>query len=494
MTAVPLSAATLHRLPETIAVPTYKRSSIRTGIVHFGVGGFHRSHQAMYLDRLLELGDAQEWGICGVGLMPADRGTLKLLGGQDNLYTLMVKDPRGGTACRVIGSIVSSLYGADDPGAVLEQLTDPRVRMVTLTITEGGYNIDPVSGDFVATNEEVLADLQRPTEPQTVFGYVVEALARRRASGVEPFAVVSCDNIPKNGLVARKAFSAYAELRDPLLAAWIRDTVPFPSSMVDRITPVTTDADIAELRGLGVDEQWPVVSEPFTQWVLEDDFPSGRPQLERVGVQLTDDVLPYELMKLRLLNVGHQVLAYAAHLAGYVYVHDAAADPVFAAFLRGYMSTEARPTLLPVEGIDLDAYMETLLERFTNAYLGDTVARLCAWGSDRIPKWLVPVVQHNLAHGGPVELSATVIAAWARYAEGVDEQGRPIDIVDAAATELRAAASQRRSDPLAFLRNRRFFDDLVDSSRFTEPYLQALESFHEVGAIATFTGAISRRT
>jgi mannitol 2-dehydrogenase len=488
-----LSSAAIDKLPEAVKVPTYDRSAVRPGIVHFGVGGFHRSHQAMYIDRLLELGEARDWGICGVGLMPADQGTLKLLADQDNLYTLMVKDPRGGTEIRVIGSIISSLYAPDDPGAVLAVLTDPQVRIVSLTITEGGYNVDPNDGEFDATNDAVLADLRRPGGPQTVFGYVVEALARRRALDVPPFAVVSCDNIQSNGTVACKAFSAYAELRDPELAQWIRDEVPFPSSMVDRITPVTTESDVAELYALGLDDQWPVVSEPFTQWVLEDAFPAGRPEWDRVGVQMTSDVVPYELMKLRLLNVGHQVLAYAGHLAGYTYVHDAAADPVFAAFLRGYMQLEARPTLLPVEGIDLDDYMDTLLDRFTNPHLGDTIARLCAWGSDRIPKWHVPVVQQNLATGGPIEHSATLIAAWARYAEGVDEQGRPIDIVDAAADEIRAAAQGRLRDPLAFLRNRRLFGNLVDSSRFADEYLRASASFHEVGARATLAGALTAR-
>lgn len=480
-----LSTAALSNLPDDVAVPTYDRSRITTGIVHFGVGNFHRSHQAMYVDRLLDLGEAQDWGIHGVGVLPADREHLAALGEQDNLYTLMVRDGSGGVSLRVIGSIIGSTFGPDRPQAVFDLLADPAVRIVSLTVTEGGYNIDPVTGVFDARNPDVLADLANPDRPRTVFGYVVQALAQRRDADVAPFTVMSCDNLQANGEIARRTFSAFADLRDRALGDWMRANVSFPNSMVDRITPVATSEDRAELHRRGVTDSWPVVTEPFAQWVLEDDFAAGRPDLGRVGVQLTDDVLPYELMKLRLLNVSHQVLAYAAHLAGYEFVHDAAADPVFSAFLRGYMQQEARPTLLPVEGIDLDDYIDTLLVRFTNPHLRDTVARLCAYSSDRIPKWAVPIVERNLATGGAVRHTATLVASWARYAEGVDEEGGSIDIVDAAGDEVRAAAAGQAADPLAFLRMRRFFGDLVEDERFTVEYAAALESFHTIGARAT---------
>jgi mannitol 2-dehydrogenase len=482
---VALGAATLDQLPASVARPQYDRSAITVGIVHFGVGAFHRSHQAMYLDRLLSLGLGPEWGICGVGLLPADRERLSQLRAQDHLYTLIEKDPQGGQELRVVGSIVDSQYAPDDPERVLDVLTQPTTRIVSLTITEGGYNIDQVTGEFDVNDPGVVADLATLGHPVTVFGYVVEALVRRRTQGIPPFVVMSCDNIQGNGTVARNAFSTFAELRDPGLASWVRETVSFPNSMVDRITPATTPQDVDQLRLQGIDDGCPVVCEPFTQWVLEDDFPLGRPEWERAGAQITQEVLPYELMKLRLLNASHQILAYAGHLAGYVYVSDAASDPVFVAFLREYMQRDARPTLMPLEGIDLDNYIETLLERFANAQLGDTIARLCAWGSDRIPKWLVPVLEQNLKDDGPIAHAATVIAGWARFCEGVDENGKGFDIVDAAAEELKAAARRYPQDPLAFLRNVRFFGNLVEDSRFVESYIHALEQFHRVGALQT---------
>jgi mannitol 2-dehydrogenase len=443
----------------------------------------------MYLDRLLNLGNASEWGIHGVGLLDADRDHLAALRQQDGLYTLMVRNNDGSISLRVIGSIVAASFAPDDPAAVLDLLTEPSIRIVSLTVTEGGYNIDQVSGEFDVNNVTVRADLAAPQQPRTVFGYVVEALARRRTAGIPPFTVMSCDNLQANGDVAGRAFCAFAELRDPELAGWMRTNVSFPNSMVDRITPVATPEDLTELRQLGVADAWPVVTESFDQWALEDAFPAGRPDFGAVGVQLTNDVVPYELMKLRLLNVGHQILAHSAHLAGYTYVHDAAADPVFAAFLRGYLQQEARPTLLPVEGIDLDDYIETLLCRFTNRYLRDTVARLCAYTSDRIPKWVVPIVERNLAEGSSVRYTATLIAAWARYAEGIDEQGQPIVIVDTAEAEVRAAAAGQATDLLAFLRNRRFFADLVDNERFTTEYTTALLSLRSVGAKTTLAAA-----
>jgi mannitol 2-dehydrogenase len=282
---------------------------------------------------------------------------------------------------------------------------------------------------------------------------------------------------------------AFARLRDPELADWIERHVAFPNSMVDRITPVTTDADRTMLADrFGIDDRWPVVCEPFTQWVLEDRFPAGRPPLERVGVQVVDDVEPYELMKLRLLNASHQALCYLGYLAGYRYAHEVCADPLFVEFLLGYMDDEGTPALAPVPGVDLHAYKRQLVERFANPEIRDTLARLCAESSDRIPKWLVPVVRHNLDTGGEVRRSALVIASWARYAEGVDEAGEPIEIVDRRRDQVRARAARQREDPLAFLRDRDLFGDLVDRPRFTEQYAAALDSLHRVGARAPLEG------
>jgi mannitol 2-dehydrogenase len=297
---------------------------------------------------------------------------------------------------------------------------------------------------------------------------------------------MSCDNIQGNGAVARSSFAAFARLRDDGLADWVDREVPFPSSMVDRITPATTDDDRALLaERFGVQDKWPVVCEPFTQWVLEDRFAAGRPPLQDVGAQLVDDVRPYELMKLRLLNASHQAIGFLGYLAGYRYVHDVCRDPLFTCFLLHYMDDEATPSLSPVPGIDLTAYKQTLLERFANPHVGDTLARLCAETSDRIPKFLLPVIRHQLAAGGAVEASALVVAAWARYAEGVDEEGNPIDVVDPLREQILAAAARQREDPTAFLANRDVFGDLIDNPRFVAAFTSSLLSLHERGARAT---------
>jgi mannitol 2-dehydrogenase len=483
---VTLSEKTLDQVADRVPVPTYDRSQLRSGLVHIGVGGFHRAHQAMYLDKLFTAGLGLDWGITGVGLLPGDRRMQEVLTRQDCLYTLVVKHPDGSLEPRVIGSLVDYLFAPDDPERVLGVMTHPTTRIVSLTITEGGYRVNAATGEFDAEDPDVQADLRPGAAPRTAFGFITEALARRRASGAPPFVVMSCDNLQGNGHVARDTISAFAGLKDPALGAWIRSEVEFPNAMVDRITPVTTDADRAHLADeFGIEDGWPVVCEPFTQWALEDRFPLGRPPVEKVGVEVVDDVVPYELMKLRLLNASHQALCYLGRLSGYDYVHEVCSDPLFTGFLLGYMDAEATPTLSPLPGVDLERYKHQLLERFASPAVRDTVARLAAEGSDRIPKFLVPVVRENLASGGEVRRSALVIAAWARYAEGVDESGEPIEVVDQRRDLLMGRARRQQDDPLAFLRDPALFGDLVDDERFTRPYLEALESLHTRGARAT---------
>jgi mannitol 2-dehydrogenase len=487
----PLCTATLTSPPGSLSVPGYDRSRVRPGIVHLGVGAFHRSHQAMYVDRLLEQGAAQDWGICGVGVLPSDRRMAEVMAAQDCLYTLVVKHADGTFEPRVVGSIVEYLLAPDDPDAVVEKMAAETTRIVSLTVTEGGYNIDPVTGEFDVADPGVVHDLQRGVAPGTSFGLVTEALVRRRDRGLAPFTVVSCDNIQHNGDVAHRSFAAFAILRDKELGAWIEREVPFPNSMVDRITPATTDDDRAEVGSrFGVDDDWPVVCEPFTQWVLEDRFSLGRPPLEDAGVQVVDDVDPYERMKLRLLNASHQGLAYLGTLAGYRLVHEAAHDPIFQAFLLGYMEQEATPTLLPVPGIDLDDYRRELIARFSNPAIRDTLARLAFDGSERLTKWLLPVLRDNLATGGEVRRSAAVVAGWARFCQGVDEQGQRIEVHDRRRDSLMARARRQREDPLAFIADRDLFGNLVDDERFTGPYMTALTSLHEHGARATLEALV----
>jgi mannitol 2-dehydrogenase len=460
--AINLNNAALERLP--IEAPNYDRISIGVGIAHIGTGHFHRAHQAMYIDRLLRQGLAHEWGICGVGVMPGDWTMRDVLTDQDGLYTLILEKPDGTRDAHVIGSIIDYRYAPDDPESALEVLAAPSTRIISMTITEGGY--------------------RDPDGP--AFALIVEALDRRRRRGIAAPTIVSCDNIENNGEIAGRAVLANAESRDPELAEWVGDHVEFPSSMVDRITPATTLQMAKEVRrDFGVNDRWPVVAEPFAAWVLEDKFAAGRPPLEQAGVLLVDDVGPYELMKLRLLNAGHQCLAYFAHLCGFEFVHEAASDPVFAEFLLAYFESEAVPTLPPVPGIDLHEFSRTLIERFSNPGVRDTVARLCAFSSDRIPKWLLPVINDNLASDGSVRVAAAVVASWARYAEGTDEWGKPYEVVDQLADSLIPIARSQYENPTAFIEIAAVFGDLAHQPRFVQAYSWALDSLHRKGARAT---------
>ena len=462
--------------------PTYDRSAITTGIVHMGVGGFHRAHQAMYLDRLMRDGKALDWGICGVGLMPGDARMRDALAGQDHLYSLTLKHPDGHHETTVIGSIHDYRFAPEDRQGVLEVMTAPTTRIVSLTVTEGGYNTDDATGAYRTGSDGARHDAASPHEPTTAFGYIVEALRRRRAEGTAPFTVMSCDNLPGNGKVARTAVVGQARMSDPELADWIEANVSFPNCMVDRITPVTTPADVEQVTAeLGVEDAWPVVCEPFTQWVLEDAFPTGRPPLEEVGVQMVDDVVPYELMKLRLLNASHQALAHWGRLLGIEYAHEAAADPEIAAWTRAFLTREARPRLLAVPGIDLDQYVDTLFERFTNAAIADTLARLAFFAPSGMPKFVLPTVRANLEADGPIRLGTAMCAAWSLGVLGTDENGAAIPVVD----DLRPfAQAQADGEATGFIGNKEVFGDLADDERFASTYAQELAALREQGVRA----------
>lgn len=463
----------------------WDRASVTPGIAHFGVGGFHRAHQAVYTDDLLAAGRDQDWGIIGIGTMPGDARMRDALAQQDHQYTVVVKHPDGQREARPIGSIIGYHHAPDDPEAVLALLEDPAIRIVSLTITEGGYHLHPTTGELDPSDPSLAHDIAGETPVRSVFGYLVEGLRRRRAAGTPPYTILSCDNLPGNGEIAERMICAFAELVDPELARWMRDEVSFPNCMVDRITPATTDADTAALREAGIDDAWPVVCEPFRQWVMEDKFTAGRPTWEAAGAQVVDDVGPYELMKLRLLNASHQAIAYLGHLDGHRYAHEVSSDQLYRDFLMGYMEQEATPTLPAVPGVDLVDYRQTLLDRFASPAISDPLARLAAEASDRIPKFLLPVIRANLTSGGPIDRSALVVAAWARYCEGTDEQGAPIDVVDRLAEPLMAAAARHDDDLLAFLRNEDLFGDLVDQARFTERYRELLGQLRTDGAHAT---------
>lgn len=486
-TPVSLNEQSLGNLSPGIARPTYDRAAVRRPIVHLGVGGFHRAHLAVYLDDLAQGGLSLDWGERGVGLLDGDRRMADALVPQDCLYTLVERSAQGDVA-RVIGSLGEYIFAPANPDRTLRLLADPETRIVSLTITEGGYLVDDKTGVFDATNAGVRADVAAES-PRTVFGYLCTALDRRRRAGDPPFTIMSCDNLQGNGRVARTAVTSFARLRDDALANWIETHVAFPNAMVDRITPQTTDADRALVGDVfGIADNWPVVTEPFRQWVLEDEFPTGRPPLERVGVQVVTDVTPYETMKLRLLNASHQAMAYLGYLAGYRYVHDAMADDGIRRLVTRMMDEEVTPLLPPVPGIDLTVYKRTLVERFSNPKIRDTLVRLAFGGSDRMPKFLLPSLSEALAQGRPHHLLTLATAGWLRYLRGADETGQPITLEDDRAEELQTLARQGGSDPRPLLSATRVFADLGQNENWVREVAAILADLDARGARALLAG------
>ena len=486
-----LTQANLAAFAGRVAVPTYDRNRLAPAIVHIGVGGFHRAHQAVYLDDLAAHGITLAWGETGVGLLPADKHMAEALIPQDCLFTVVARDASEDTA-RVIGSMTDYLFAPDNHARVLDRLADPATRIVSLTITEGGYNVDSHTGHFDADNPKIQEDVQHPDLPSGVFGYLCAALERRRGAGAPPFTVLSCDNLQGNGTIARTAVTSFARLRDDRLADWIEANVAFPNGMVDRITPQTTAADRALVaETFGIVDAWPVMTEPFTQWVLEDTFCNGRPPLEQAGVQVVPDVHPYETMKLRLLNASHQAMGYLGYLAGYRYIHDVMADADFRAFIARLMDDEVAPLLPPVPGIDLAGYQQTLLERFANPKIGDQVARICTDGSDRMPKFLLPSLVEALQQGRPHRLLTLAVAGWLRYLRGVDEAGQEISIADRLAGELRVRANEGRDNPRPLLSLSSVFGDLGSNETFVSELTVALRELDARGARATLSAYLA---
>ena len=480
----------LPALSPGVSVPQYDRRGVAPGIVHIGVGGFHRAHEAVYLDDLMGQGGGKEWGVCGVGLRPADRAMRDALVPQDCLYTVVARSAEG-DAARVIGSLVRYLFAPEETEAVLDALAAPETRIVSLTITEGGYNFNQATGEFDGDNADIRHDLRDPAHPISVFGYLAEALDRRRRAGRAPFTVLSCDNVPQNGDMARKTVLAFAALRGPALHDWIAAHVAFPNSMVDRITPQTTGADRAMVRDeFGIDDAWPVVCEPFRQWIIEDRFSDGRPPLEQVGAQFTGDVHPYEMMKLRLLNASHSAMGYLGFLASYAYIHEIMADDPFREYIRRLMDREVTPLLAPVPGIDLADYKATLLTRFANPAIKDQTARICLDGSSKVPKFVLPSLREALASGGPSALLTLALAGWFRYLRGEDERGRPYTIDDPRVSELQRLARQGGADPRPLLGLTDLFGDLGQSPAFVADLTRFGEQLDANGARATLARAL----
>lgn len=467
--AIPLHERRLREIPDRVTVPRYERRGLEPNVAHIGVGSFHRAHQAVYLDDLLQLQDsAERWSECGIGLLPSDAKMGSVLESQQGLYTLVTRDRDAETA-RVVGSIVRYIHAFATREAALELLANPKIRMVTLTITEGGYFVDEGSGRFREEAAPIRSDLADPSAPGTAIGYLAEALARRHAKGVAPFTVLSCDNLQHNGDLTRNVLIHYASLRDAALARWIESEVAFPNCMVDRITPATTENDRESLcTRFGVEDAWPVVCEPFRQWVVEDRFPQGRPRWEELGpesgIQLTDDVTGYEKLKMRLLNGGHSAIAYLGVLLGYSYVHEAIEDPRLRHFVTIYME-QVSPVVPPLPGIDAASYKRSLIERFSNPSIGDQLTRVASEGSAKLTKWTMPVAAELIDKGLPFESVAMVVAAWFCYLGGRNEKGRGIDVLDERKNELTRLSKDGEAGLERFLQEPTLFSERLRSSQ-----------------------------
>ncbi len=484
-TPLTIGDSNLTALDETIGAPAYDREQLVPSIVHIGVGGFHRAHLATYVHELCTHGHT-DWSIVGAGVLPGDARMAATLSQQDGMYTLIVRGPEH-TEVEIIGSIVDYLRSYDDPQSLIDQVARPTTQLVSLTITEGGYPIDDTTGDY--RSDSPVAG------PSSTFALIAAGLDARRAADAGAVTVLSCDNIMSNGDAARTAtLGAAAEVSDDLVA-WIHANVSFPNSMVDRITPATEDSDRAWLVDHhGVEDGWPVVTEPFRQWVIEDRFAGARLPLEKLDVIVTDDVAPYEHMKLRLLNAGHSCLAYLAALDGIESVDAAMADPHLRRFVQAFLEREALPVLPSVVGIDLDEYIASLVERFSNPNIGDQISRLCLDGSAKFPKFLLPTLRDQLARtDADIELAALALAGWCQYLGGSTLAGQSIDLAADPLLDVAVAHAARSADePAAFLEFDEVFDPTLSSDpRLAEAFTTALEQLRRQGLRASIDAVLT---
>lgn len=489
--AIPLSLQNYARLPESVLRPTYERRELSPGIVHVGIGNFHRAHQALYLSELFELGRDRDWAIVGAGVRPADARMRERLAAQDWLTTVVELAPAAKRA-QICASMIDFMPPDPQNAPLIAELAKPSTRIVSLTVTEGGYYLHPAQGVFDAEHPEMLADAARADCPGSVFGAIIAGLERRRAAGRPPFTVMSCDNLPHNGDVARDTVAGLAALRDAPLADWIRAEVAFPNSMVDRITPATTDRERELLRDhFGVEDACVVVCEPFRQWVLEDHFPAGRPAFEEVGVTLSSQVAAYETMKIRMLNGGHAAIAYPAALLGIRFVHEAMAEPLIRGFLEKLEQEEILPIVPPVPNTDLREYLQLIVERFANPDIGDTIPRLCIDGSNRQPKFIVPSVQDRLKQGLSIPGLALVSALWCRYCQGFTDAGDALALDDLRAERLRTHAEAAKENPVRFLEMSEVYGELAHSQVFRKAFatqLQALQDRQTAAVLRAYLG------
>jgi mannitol 2-dehydrogenase len=488
MTPIKLRRASLHDLPSQVEIPSYDPARVRPAIVHLGFGNFHRAHMARYTHDLMALdGAALEWGIVGAGLLESDQRVVDALAPQDWLYALVERDAHG-ESVKIIGSVVGVIPAAADPEALLAAIDRAQTRIVSLTVTEHGYCLNRATKRLDLDHPAIRADLADKRRPGSAIGVIVEAYRRRMADGGRAFTAMSCDNIQHNGQVLARAVLDFAQAVDPALADWIEEHGRFPCTMVDRITPVTQADDVADLaRRHGVEDAWPVFSETFSQWVIEDDFADGRPDWVRVGAQFVDDVSPYEFMKLRLLNASHLAIAGPGRLMGYTYIDETLRDPDIAAYMTALMDRETGPTLLPTPGVDIAAYKRRLIDRFANPNIRDTVERV---NTDAALNYLLDPIRDRLARGQSIDLLAFAVAAWLRRMRGEDERGAPIDIRHPLAGLLRERAMEGGADPGPMLRIGELFGDLAEDKVFSVAVGKWFGSIHSEGVKPTLSAVV----
>ena len=484
MDELKLSLANVPAIAKKIPIPRYARSSLSPGIIHFGVGNFHRALLAVYLDDLFNKGHDHDWALVGAGVMPSDEAMRQRMAAQDFLTTVVEQDNDLSTA-HITGPMVDFISPNDKP-AMMARLCDPSIRIVSLTITEGGYFIDPATGKFNPLHPAIAHDGAHPHEPTTVFGFIVAGLAARRATGIPAYTVMSCDNVPHNGVVTKNAVVGLARLSNPVLADWIKSNVAFPNGMVDRITPATGDRErkiCAEV--FGVADTWPIFCEEFKQWVVEDNFPSGRPAWEKVGATFVKDVTPYEHMKIRILNGGHAVIAYIAGLLDIHFVHEAMENALVRGFLAKIEHDEIIPTVPPVPNTNLQDYYKLVDRRFSNPKIADTVRRLCLDGSNRQPKFIVPVVADRLKAGKGINGLALESALWCRYCFGTTDSGAVIEPNDPSWDRLQKIAQAAKTNPSAWLAMSDIYGDVAHNAEFRDSFVAALNAVWTKGAKAT---------
>ncbi len=485
-----LNLVTVRGLQAEVSTPRYSRTSLTPGIVHIGVGNFHRAHLAIYLDDLFNMGLDHDWAIIGAGVMPSDEVMRDKLAVQDYLTTVVEQDAHRSSA-RVTGPMIDFIPPSER-NRLMATLADPAIRIVSLTVTEGGYMINPATGKFDPSHPALQRDAKNPDDPTSAFGLILHGLKARKAKGMVPFTVMSCDNLPHNGVVTRNAVAGLARLMDPALADWVEKNVAFPNAMVDRITPATSDRErqIA-LDKFGIEDNWPVFCEEFKQWVVEDQFTAGRPAFERVGAQFVPDVTPFEYMKIRILNGGHAVIAYAGSLLDVHFVHEAMEHPLVGGFFAKVEQDEIIPTVPPVPNTDIQDYYKLIHRRFSNPKIGDTERRLAFDGSNRQPKFIVPVIADNLKAGRSISGLALESALWCRYCAGTSDTGKVVEPNDPIWPRLNALALKAKADPLQWLTMDDIYGDVAKDDRFRTAFADWLNQLWRDGVAATMKSYIA---